>query len=603
MTDKSMWRKTGMIATGGTVSTIAGTDALWLATDAGLFGQPDSGGWQPLPQGQPLNQLSTLAAQGQVLLAGNAQGQLVFSTNGGQSWYESQISEANAAITWLTLAPNFLESGLAWAATDGAGILRTTDGGKRWRPANFGLQEFSVWALAVPPTWGRREIVFAATPDGVYRSPNGGRAWKKSAAGLADAVVQTMAVSPKFEADRTVFAGTESCGIFRSTDAGKTWTPCNTGLAIDGGDLPLVNALWLTPQTVSGFDCVAASGDGRLFHSADGGAQWRQVDAPGVPVLCLGGTGQQLFAGLYQQGLRQSADGGQTWIATPDFAAHSITRLHSSGDALFAFGPLGQAWQSHQSNKVWEPVSLPHDTPLLTLAVSPAPENRCMLAAATTGLFRSQDGGGNWQTVLPDTEVLAVHFSPDFAVDGTVWAAASSGSLWRSVDGGQSWDKRPAPKSGQPIVLLVGNKQNLVAATFSAQNQQVILWQSGDSGSTWQQWQQAKIRWPSVQVGWIDSMAVVSIDRRCWISGSSGWERVLETDQPIVRLVQSPSGNQLILLTAQQVFFSDNGRRWTNWSDGLPNEPLLDLALLPAGDGSVTAVILTTGGGLWQRTG
>ncbi len=591
MTSNTTWQQAGVIAPGGTVSAIAGSETLWLATEAGLFEQAGDG-WQPLPQGQPLNQLSTLAAQGQVLVAGNALGQMVYCNDGGQSWYQARVGEVNAPITWITLLPDFAGRGLALAGTDGAGLLRSSDGGRNWQPANFGLQEFSVLALAAPPAWRRRETVFAATSGGLYRSPNGGRAWKRFDAGLAGVVVQALAVSPNFETDRTVLVGTESHGVYRSVNAGQSWEPANNGIGQGEGELPPINALWFGSNGDAAPGCVAATGDGRLFHSGDGGQLWRQVAELGGAVLALGGNHRRLYAGRYRHGLLRSEDGGQTWGDVAGLAARNLTRLSAAGSGLVAFGPLGQVWQLPQMGQPWQPVSLPDDAPLLTLAA----DESTLLAATPAGLLRSGPEASGWQMVLPTADVLALRL----ADDGGVWAGTSGGQIFVSADGGQSWRECAAPQAGQPVLTLELNGRQVVAATFGLSGQQVTLWRSVDGGASWQQWQQASVQWASVNVTWRGDTAVVCIDRRCWLSRAGGWERVLETDQPVVRLLRLPAGRGLLLLTSAQVFHSASGEKWTEWDAGLPQLPLLDAALLPAGDDSTGATILTTGGGLWQ---
>ena len=79
-------------------------------------------------------------------------------------------------------------------------------------------------------------------------------------------------------------------------------------------------------------------GDGHLFHTATGGNEWHLVAAPNDAVLCLGGNESALYAGLYGQGLLCSQDGGQSWRNVAGFAGRAITRLHSNGENLFAFG-------------------------------------------------------------------------------------------------------------------------------------------------------------------------------------------------------------------------------------------------------------------------
>jgi photosystem II stability/assembly factor-like uncharacterized protein len=623
MTDT--WQQTAIIAQGGTVFNIAPDRAgrVWISTDAGIFSQTDEG-WRPLAQGQPFGRINTLAWAATTLFAGGGQGQIVYSPDQGQQWYRGRVSQTDAAVACLVAGPNFRKKGVILAGTDGGGILRSTDGGRNWQLANFGLQEFSVMALAVAPTWERREMAFAATTHGFYRSPNGGRAWKKSDAGLAGAAVQSIAVSPNFTKDRTILAGTESQGIFRSTDGGKSWQAWSQGLIPAGADevateeLPPVNSLWLHPDFAANPVCVAATGDGQLFRSADGGPNWQRVAAADAALLSLGGSEQALYAGLYDRGLLRSTDTGQSWSPVANLAVRPISRLAGNNQILVAFGPLAGAWGSTNGGERWSQLeSLTDLTPLLAVAASPGDNfsggtySPRLLAATQSGLYYSADGGERWQNVLPAEEVVTFHFSDRFNQDGQVWAGTGGGKLFASNDGGQTWEERPAPKPGIPLVALAQltlphkrGRNTLASVTYDLERGQMTLWRSEDGGSSWQQWQQVSGSWPVAHVnlaGQTGDRVLICLDRRAWCSTAAGWERVLETEQPILRLVRLEEERGLLALTARQVLFSPDGVTWSPIDEGLAGETLLDLYVGPAKEEGQLATVLTTGGVVWQR--
>ncbi len=617
------WQQTAIISPGGTVFHIAVDDTgrIWLATAAGIFFQND-GGWSAPAQGQPLTQLNALACADGRLLAGGGQGEIAYSSDGGQTWYQGRVSPANAPITCLAIAPNFRQNGVALAGTDGAGLLRSTDKGRSWQSANFGLLDFTVIALATAPNWERRELAFAATAHGLYRSPNGGRAWKKADTGLEGAVVQVITVSPNFAVDRTVLVGTESRGIFRSTDGGKSWRPCSQGITpvVEADEAPPINGLWLHPEFATSPVGVAASGDGQIFYTADGGANWRPAARGDHAVLALGGTDRQLLAGLLNQGLLSSSDGGQSWNAELQLAARAFTRLVGRGPALLAYGPLEQVWRSTDGGRSWSPLPELAGTagPLLAVAASPEPEPdqadspACLLAATADGLLRSLDEGQSWQIVIPEEEVISICFSAGFARDGRVWVGTGRGQVLASADGGQTWVPGAPPKPGMPVVALASlslsaraGSETLAAVTFAPDQQQMTLWRSGDGGSSWQQWQQAGASWPSAHITLVgpaeSERVIVCLERRGWVLSASGWQRVLETARPITRLSRLAGNSGLLALTSQQVLYSPDGLNWSDWTAGLAGQTLLDLAPGPVSDEGQTIFVLTSGGVLWQR--
>lgn len=608
------WKQIGAVAPGGTVFAIAQDDneRVWLATEAGLFFQ-QAEGWLALPHGQPLQQLSAMTCVGRTVFAGSSQGQIVYSNDTGRSWYEGNISQSDKPVSWLIASPNFERDRVLLAGTDGAGVLRSTDGGRNWRLTNFGLRDFTIITLAVAPAWGGREVVFAATLEGFYRSPNGGRAWKRADAGLEGLGVQAIVLSPRFAEDKTLFVGTESGGIFRSTDQGHSWQPFNEGLATAEGTPP-INALWLHPDFETTPVLLAGSADGQMFRSTDGGVRWQRVANDWV-VLCLAGSSDRLYAGLYEHGLLTSTDGGQSWSHVADLAARPLTRLLVQGDQLLAYGPWDNVWRSTDGGTTWQQAAdVESARPLFTLAVVKADKwaNEVWLLGTNEGLLRSTDGGATWAVVL-DTQhgqVATICLSPDRL--GQVWVGTSSGALLTSADGGQSWQALNAPQPGLPVLELAllptaaaGQPTQaahlLVVATLNPTTGQVILWMSDPQKITWTQWLQATANWPSVYmttVGAAPERVVAAIDRRGWRISAAGWERVLDTQRPIGQLLRS-GVNGLLVLTGQQLLRStNNGGEWAAFDEGLANCVLQDMAL--AADGQ-TVYVLSTGGLMWRR--
>ncbi len=244
----------------------------WAAGPHGLFRLQDQ---QLVPVPQPMSRLAcTLALPTRLLVGGGPHG-VAYSADGGANWQAAWVSGIDAAVLALAPDPDIAHSGVILAATEGEGILRTTDRGGYWSPCTFGLRSYTVlalaWAAPAPVTdWPRREIVFAGTEEGLYRSPNGGRAWKRME--CADAVYQFIAVSPDFHNDGVVLAGTESDGLWRSADGGRRFDRVES--APDG-----VNALCITEQG------WLLSDMNSLWHSADG-VVWQAVpDSPPALVL------------------------------------------------------------------------------------------------------------------------------------------------------------------------------------------------------------------------------------------------------------------------------------------------------------------------------
>jgi hypothetical protein len=230
-------------------------DALYGAGPDGLFLLH---GEEAVAQPQPMSNLyccATVAGMtGQVLLTGGAPHGVAWRDPLG-NWQAGWMDYTDAPVLQIAPAPHAGQSGVLLAATDGAGILRTTNRGQRWVLCNYGLREFTVLSVAwAPPPpaeqWPSFEVVFAGTERGLYRSPAAGLGWQQ-VAGVKDAI-QALAVSPRFHSDGTVLAGGEAGGLLRSVDGGRSFAPVahfdarvDALLALQGG--------WLaaTPEGIS----------------------------------------------------------------------------------------------------------------------------------------------------------------------------------------------------------------------------------------------------------------------------------------------------------------------------------------------------------------
>ena len=290
------------------LSITAAQDGVWLATDAGLW-RRSGGVWRQLtpPPANPVVAAIVRAGaaddpNGALLVAGLAGG-VQYAPNGGEHWSGAWIDEVASSVTCFAVSPRFAIDRVVLAGTERDGVLRSADGGRRWRLANFGLTGYTILALAAPLCWGRREEVFVATDEGIYRSPNAGRAWQRADAGF-ETVAQALALSPQLVVDRTLYAGSEGPGLYRSTDAGRSWQLWSSGVGN-------VNCLWVAaddPQLI-----VSGSGDGAILRSGDGGIHWECGWQGTDAVLALAASDGVLYAGLYQGGLLVSLDRGHSW--------------------------------------------------------------------------------------------------------------------------------------------------------------------------------------------------------------------------------------------------------------------------------------------------
>lgn len=147
----------------------------------------------------------------------------------------------------------------------------------------------------------------------VFHTDDGGTSWRETYAGplrprWIDAVgpndAWAIAVGPRYEA----------AGLLRTTDGGVSWTRVVTS----GPTLSAID--FLTSK-----DGWALSPDGSLLRTEDGGRRWRAVPAaPPAGTLCATTLGQ-IWIGGADGDVYTSANSGQTWDLSLDYA--QVTRL------------------------------------------------------------------------------------------------------------------------------------------------------------------------------------------------------------------------------------------------------------------------------------
>lgn len=607
-----VWQPAGRMPTGGTVFGVAraGDGDIWIATPAGLFrGSEDR--WNPVPQAPPVAEVIAIRVADHVLLAGGI-GTIVFSTDGGNRWHIGHTEMMSDAVTCLEPSPRFGRDGIVLAGTDGSGVLRSVDGGRSWRSASFGLQDFTIIALAAAPEWTTREIVFAATAHGLYRSPNGGRAWMRSDTGMPDTVVQALVVSPTFTRDRTVFAGTETHGLFRSTDAGKTWHSLWSGVGADE-ELSAINALWLHPAFDTTPIILVGTADGYIWRSNDGGVCWTCVASGLTSILCLAGTQTRLYTGLDDQGLLFSDDDGETWLQERCLQGRAITRLSAGNrDRLFAFGPHEGAWQWNQHGMMWDRLEGLQDyLPLLTLNAAPDLDESWLLAGAAGRFLRSPDTGRTWRVVHEEAEIVSIAFSArdNDEGQGRAWAGTWAGDLLATSDMGLTWTALQPPQPGCTIIALASWERPhsgdiLVAATYTLTSKQIAVWRSADGGQTWDQWMLTAAASPVAYLspaGRNTEAALLGVDQACWLLTQDGARRVIEMDSRITRLTWRPDLTGVVMLTPRHVLFSLDGLQWSRFDEGLAGQSLVDLVLAAPTTHVRYAFLFSKDGAFWRR--
>jgi photosystem II stability/assembly factor-like uncharacterized protein len=222
------------------------------------------------------------------------------STDGGSNWKNVSDKYFGSTIGSITIAPsdeNIVyvgegENTMRGNVSDGlGGIWRSDDAGKTWR--NLGLKDGRhITNIIVHPT--NPEIVWAGvmghlfgpnTERGIFKSVDGGKNWKKvlyvnEQTGCSDLVIEPGNPSVLYAGTWRVIrtphsleSGGEGSGLWKSTDAGETWTNISSSKGLPKGTWGIVGVA-IAPSNTEKIYTILENANGGLYMSADGGQTW-----------------------------------------------------------------------------------------------------------------------------------------------------------------------------------------------------------------------------------------------------------------------------------------------------------------------------------------
>jgi photosystem II stability/assembly factor-like uncharacterized protein len=381
----------------------------------------------------------------------------------------AQRTDPFAAMRWRSIGP--VRAGRARALAgipsqpnvfyigfDNGGVWRSTDYGANWTPIFDDQPTGSIGAIAVAPS--NPNVIYVgsgagiirpdlATGNGIYKSTDAGKTWTHL--GLDDSrMIAMIDVDPR-NPDRLFVAvlghpygPNAERGVFRSTDGGKTfqkvlykdeYTSAND-VRIDPSDPNTVYAtLWQQQEAFIEGRAFGGAGNG-IYKSTDGGTTWKQLTEGLPPVI--------------QANIAIAPSNPRVLYATvagtpPDATAPTTTGVvgfYKSTDA-------GEHWQlvlpasaTNRTPSAQDPRPLARigggDLPTLTVD----PKNENVVYSASTVFWRTEDGGLTWSAV-------------------------------RGAPGGDDYQKSWVNPNDTNIILAVADQGGVV---------------SGNRGASWSNW-------------------------------------------------------------------------------------------------------------------
>ncbi len=355
--------------------------------------QPTNNSLDPTIAGTPWSGRVTALAvdprDANVVYLGAAEGGVWKTTNGGLTWTPLTDSQASLAIGSIALDPSnpnivYVGTGEENFGSDnyyGAGILKSTDGGATWISIQtpftgpFGPSSVSggayIGALAVHPANG--QILLAAVERfnplaaGIYRSSDAGLTWTRILVGAPGTAVLFDPKTPD-----VAYAAGFGAGIYKSTDAGITWAPvADTTHVLPTSNMGRIALAISSTSPITLYAGIEKASDGSLlgfFKTADGGVNWTQLG--NTPDYCKPqcffdhviavhpANSNVVFAGgsdfRVGRGLVRSLDGGLNWTSPSNDLSKGANDevLHPDLHAL-AFSRDGSKLYAGNDGGVW----------------------------------------------------------------------------------------------------------------------------------------------------------------------------------------------------------------------------------------------------------
>ncbi|MEO7960289.1 MAG: hypothetical protein ABIR19_02010, partial [Ginsengibacter sp.] len=442
-------------------------------------------------------------------------------------------------------------------------------------PNNPNIVYATLWKSREGP-WENGE--WAGTEGGVFKSIDGGNTWKKLSNSLpADMVQAHLAIAPSSSNIIYISVGTteendygtgKGMGIYRSENSGETWKEISQDgrpeARIGGGDVPVLMVDPNNPEIVYSASIV-------VWKSVDGGKTWKGIrGAPGgddYQNLWINPNDSKIILATGDQGAVITVNGGDTWSSW--YNQPTAQLYHVSADNDFPYnlysgqqesGSVGAASRGNDGQvtfRDWHPVGAqeygyvapdPKNSNIIyggkiskynkltgqvqnitprptrnesyrfvrTEPVIFSPVDSSTLYYAGNVLFKTENGGNDWQVISPDLsreswdipESVGIYTSEELKkmprrgviytiapspLDiNSIWVGTDDGLIHLTKDGGKTW------KNVTPPIITSWSKISLMdAGHFNANTAYAAInrircddmlpyiYKTNDGGKTW----------------------------------------------------------------------------------------------------------------------
>lgn len=620
--------------------------------------------WNPIFDDQPTGSVGDIAVsptQPDIIYVGSGEGLhrpdlsvgdgIFKSTDGGKSWTHvglNDVQQIGRLIVHPTNPDIVFAAGMGhpYGANEMRGIFRTTNGGKSWEKVFYINHNTGAIQIEFDPTnpqilyadmWEHQEgpwenAAFSGPNSGLYKSIDGGTTWRQLTNGLPGAAqgLGRIGFGISKSNPKRLYAtvdARQNGGIYRSDDAGETWSLITTDRRIwgRGGDFAEIK---VHPEN----DDIVFAGNVAAYKSIDGGKTWWSFKgAPGgddYHRLWINPEHPDIMFFAVDQGATISVNGGKTWSTWLNQPTSQM--YHVATDNQFPYwvyggqqesGAIGVASRGNGgqiSMRDW--IGVGNDE---YATIAPDPKNPDIIYGGRVMKFNKKTGQS--QSVSPEAlrsgqyrmlRTLPLLFhpkDPNMLLFGT-------NVLWKTMNGGDKWEiispdltrKQPEVPASvgdfktpemetmrQRAVIYAVSASPLDVNTIWAGTDDGLVHVTKDGGKNWKEVTPPALKsWDKVSIidaghfdantAYIAINAIRKDDMKPHIyrthDGGASWTEITNGMNPMgpVNVVREDTKQKGLLFagTEREVYFSiDDGANWQSLRMNMPATSIRDLVI------------------------
>ncbi|MFY0630277.1 MAG: glycosyl hydrolase [Flavobacteriaceae bacterium] len=407
--------------------------------------------------------------------------------------------------------------------------LKITDSlfhGLKWRnigPFRGGRSVTSTGVIGQPHTY-----YMGSTGGGVFKTTDDGITWKNisdkffktgsvGAIAVSESDVNIVVVGMGEHAARGVMTSMGD-GVYKSMDAGKTWTHIGLDNTHHISDVIIhptnPDIIYVTAQGAQ----YAPTKERGVYRTTDGGKTWKQVlfvnETTGASSLSMDMTNPRiLYASTWQHqrypwymesggeysGLYKSTDGGDTWnkmkAGLPeDFGKSGISVSRANSERVYAVieaeGKKGGVYRSDDAGKKWKQVNSNRVNIARSwyyMEIFADPQNENVVYVLNAPVMKSIDGGKSFSNIpVPHGDNHHLWINP---YDNKNLINSNDGGANISFNGGKSWSTQQNQATAQFYRVITDNQVPYHVYGGQQDNSAIaIASRTNDGGIDWKDW-------------------------------------------------------------------------------------------------------------------